>query len=169
MTTLRIREGIVGGLIAGMAMAMIAMLYTFATQNDLLAPLKQMGALFVPNDSGSAISLVAGLMLHMMASAVFGVVFLLIARSLLGALWLFAAAGFVPVAIAGMAYIVVEWAIASYLILPAIDRPLLPTFASVGGFVAHLMFGAILAAWLVWRAAPVTVHVHSGAHTHNPA
>lgn len=160
MNTFRIREGIVGGIVAGMVMAMVAMLYALATQGDLLAPVKQMGALFFPADTGSVASVAAGLMLHMMTTAIFGVVFVLLARSLSIGDWPLVP-GFGPIALAGMIYILIEWATAAFLILPAIDRPLLATFASVGGLVAHVMYGIVLGAWLYWRAAPTTVHVHT--------
>lgn len=163
MKTLRLREGILGGIAAGIVMAMVAMTYTLVAEGDLLAPLKQMGALFFPADSGSAVSLIAGLMLHMMSAAIFGAVFVLLARSLS------MTTGLLPLAIAAVAYIVVEWAVAAFAVLPAVDRPLLATFATAGGFAAHAMYGLALAWWLVWRAAPATVHVHAGTHQHRTA
>lgn len=163
MKTLRLREGILGGIAAGVVMAMVAMMYTLVDQGDLLAPVKQMGALLFPADSGSVISLIAGLMLHMMTAAIFGAVFVLLARSLS------TVTGFGPLAIAAMIYIVVEWAIAAFVVRPAVDRPLLATFATAGGFVAHAMYGLALAWWLVWRAAPATVQVHAGTHQHRTA
>ncbi len=102
-------------------------------------------------------------MLHIVTAAVFGAIFRP-ARAQRGRERVLTVAGFWPLAIAGMIYIVVEWAIASFLILPAIDRPLLTTFASVGGRVAHLMYGVVLAWWLVWRAAPLAITVRTDAH-----
>lgn len=163
MKTLRLREGILGGIAAGIVMAMVAMTYTLVDRGDLLAPLKQMGALLFPADSGSAASLIAGLMLHMMSAAIFGAVFVLLARSIS------VVAGFGPLAIAAMTYIVVEWALAAFLVLPVVGRPLLATFATVGGFVAHAMYGLALAWWLVWRAAPTAVHAHAGTQQHRTA
>ncbi|HZP94976.1 MAG TPA: hypothetical protein VFC31_01380 [Candidatus Limnocylindria bacterium] len=169
MKTLRLREGILGGVVAGVVMAMVAMTYTLIAQGDLLAPVKQMGALLFAADSGSPLSLIAGLMLHMMSAAVFGAVFVLLARAAIDNDWVLTAAGFWPLAVAAMSYIVIEWAVAAFVILPAIDRPLLTTFASIGGFVAHAMYGLVLAWWLVWRAAPVAVRVRTGNHQHNVA
>lgn len=163
MKTLRLREGIFGGIAAGIVMAMVAMMYTLVDRGDLLAPLKQMGALLFPADSGSAVSLIAGLMLHMMSAAILGAVFVLLARSIS------VVAGFGPLAIAAMTYIVVEWALAAFLVLPVVDRPLLATFATVGGFVAHAMYGLVLAWWLVWRTAPASVHAHAGTQQHRTA
>lgn len=166
MDTFRKREGVLGGIVAGIVMAMVAMMDTLLTQGDLLAPLKQMGAVFFPNDSGSALSLVAGMMLHMMTAAILGVVFVLVARRLFSAA---RPADFWAFAIAGMIFIVAEWLVAAFAVLPAIDRPLLPTFASLGGVIAHLMYGLVLAAWLAWRTAPSAVHVHAGSHQHGAA
>src|SRR5690349_5745095 len=93
-------HGAIGGLAAGVVMAMVAMLYTLVAQGDLLAPLKQMGATFFPADSGSAPSLISGLVLHMMMSIAFGVVFALVARDRI--------AGAGSLVIAGMIFIAVE-------------------------------------------------------------
>ncbi|SRR6266542_4119493 len=154
-----IREGVIGGVIAGIAMAMVAMMYTLVAQSDLLAPLKQMGALFFPNDSGSAFSMLAGMVLHMMTAAVLGLVFVLLIQGRI--------ARTAPLAVAGMIYILVEWLIASYLILPAIDTALLATFATVGGFVAHAMYGVVLGWWLAWRVAPWPVGITTAARQHH--
>jgi hypothetical protein len=168
MAKLRLREGILGGIAAGIVMAMVAMMYALVAEGDLLAPVKQMGALFFPNDSGSAISVAAGLMLHMMAGAAFGAIFVLLVRGVAGGT-LGERPGFWPVAFAGMVFIVVEWAIASFGLLPLIDRPLLPTFASVGGFVAHLMYGVVLAWWIAARSENATQIAHVGTHRHRTA
>lgn len=154
-----IRQGAFGGLVAGMAMAMIAMLYTLLAQGDLLAPLKQMGATFFPTSSGSAISLVAGAMLHMMVSVIVGIGFALVVKDRV--------TGLGPLALAGMAFIAVEWAIARFVVLPIIDAPLVATFGAGGGIVAHLMYGVAAAAWLDRSAArsPAT----AATLTHRPA
>lgn len=139
-----IRGGAIGGFLAGVVMAMVAMLYTLVAQGDLLAPLKQMGATFFAADPASAASLLAGMMLHVITAIALGVVFALVARGRLD--------GAGPLVVGGMAFIAVEWAVASFLVLPAIDKPLLTTFASVGGVVAHAMYGVVLGLWLA-RAA----------------
>ena len=169
MKTLRLSDGVLGGIAAGIVMAMVAMMYTLLAQGDLLAPLKQMGALFFPGDAASAISMLAGMMLHVMTAAVFGALFVVLARRAISGNLVLSSIGFWPLAIAGMVFIVVEWLVASLVILPLIDRPLLATFASVGGFVAHLMYGVALAGWLAWRAAPVSVVVKAAAHQHHAA
>jgi hypothetical protein len=141
-------QGALGGLIAGMVMAMVAMLYTLIAQGELLAPLKQMGATFFPADSGSAASLVAGLVLHMMMSIAFGIAFTLIAKDRIS--------GVGPLVLAGMIFIAVEWAIARFVVLPVVDRPLVATFGASGGILAHLMFGIVLGGWLAWKSVPST-------------
>ncbi len=135
-------------------MAMVAMLYTLVAQGDLLAPLKQMGATFFRSDSGSAGSLIAGLMLHMMMSVIFGVVFALMVKG--------RAAGFGPLVVAGMIFIAVEWAIARFVVLPVVDPPLLATFGAVGGIIAHAMYGAVLGLWLAWKVSPQAVSAIAG-------
>lgn len=161
MKLLRLREGILGGIVAGMVMAMVAMLYALIAEGDLLAPVTQMAALFLGGDSGSALGIVVGLMLHMMAAAAFGAVFVLLTRLVVRTDWLLSDAGLVPVAVPAMVYILVEWAVAAFVVLPIVDRPLLATFASIGGLAAHAMYGLVLAWWLVWRAEPTAVHVHT--------
>jgi hypothetical protein len=140
-----VRQGALGGLIAGIVMAMVAMMYTLVAQNDVLAPLKQMGATFFPLDSGSGISLLAGLMLHMVMSIIFGIAFALIVVN--------RASGYAPLVIAGVIYVAFEWAIARFVVLPVLDPPLVTTFGAIGGIVAHMMFGIVLGAWLAWRLA----------------
>jgi hypothetical protein len=140
-----VRQGALGGLIAGIVMAMVAMMYTLVAQSDLLAPLKQMGATFFPSDSGSGMSLLAGLMLHMVMSITFGIVFALIVVG--------RASGYGPLAVAGVVYVAVEWAIARFVVLPAVDPALVTTFGATGGIVAHVMFGIVLGGWLAWRLA----------------
>jgi hypothetical protein len=140
-----VRQGALGGLIAGIVMAMVAMMYTLVAQNDVLAPLKQMGATFFPRDSGSGISLLAGLMLHMVMSIIFGIAFALIVVN--------RASGYAPLVIAGVIYVAFEWAIARFVVLPVLDPPLVTTFGAIGGIVAHMMFGIVLGAWLAWRLA----------------
>jgi hypothetical protein len=140
-----VRQGALGGLIAGIVMAMVAMMYTLVAQNDVLAPLKQMGATFFPLDSGSGISLLAGLMLHMVMSIIFGIAFALIVVN--------RASGYAPLVIAGVIYVASEWAIARFVVLPVLDPPLVTTFGAIGGIVAHMMFGIVLGAWLAWRLA----------------
>ncbi len=169
MRTLRLREGAFGGIVAGAVMAMVAMMYALLAEGDLLAPLKQMGALFFPGDTASVISMLAGMMLHVMTAAFFGVALVLVARRTVAANLVLSAIGFWPLAITGMLFIVTEWLIASFLILPLIDRPLLTTFASIGGLVAHLMYGVILAAWLTWRSAPAAILVRSGSQPRRAA
>ena len=139
-----IRQGAIGGALAGTVMAMVAMLYTLVAQGDLLAPLKQMGATFFAADPASAASLLAGMMLHVMTAIILGVVFAIVARGRLD--------GAGPLVVGGMVFIAVEWAAASFLVLPAIDKPLLTTFASAGGVVAHAMYGVVLGLWLAGAA-----------------
>lgn len=150
-----VRHGAIGGLIGGMVMAMVAMLYTLVAQGDLLAPLKQMGATFFRSDSGSAGSLVAGLVLHMMMSAIFGIVFALIVRG--------RAAGFGPLIAGGLIFIGVEWAVARFIVLPIVDAPLVATFGAIGGIVAHAMYGVVLGLWLAWKISTDSVAAVAGA------
>jgi hypothetical protein len=113
--------------------------------------------------------MVAGMMLHVMTAVVFGVAFVLVARRTVAANLALATPGFWPLAIAGMAFIVAEWLVASFLILPLVDRPLLATFASIGGLAAHLMFGIVLAGWLAWRSAPAAILVRSSSQQRGAA
>ena len=148
------RNGAIGGLIGGMVMAMVAMLYTLLAQGDLLAPLKQMGATFFRSDPGSLGSMIAGLMLHMMMSVVFGIAFALIVRG--------RATGFGPLVMAGMIFIAVEWAIARFVVLPVVDQPLVASFGAIGGMIAHAMYGAVLGLWLAWKVSADDVSAVAG-------
>ncbi|GAC1485740.1 MAG: hypothetical protein NVS1B1_00260 [Candidatus Limnocylindrales bacterium] len=140
-----VRHGAIGGLVGGLVMAMVAMLYTLFAQDDLLAPLKQMGATFFRYESGSLGSMITGLMLHMMMSVVFGIVFALIVKG--------RATGFGSLIGAGMIFIAVEWAISRFIVLPVVDQPLVATFGATGGIVAHAMYGAVLGLWLASKVS----------------
>lgn len=169
MRTLRLREGVLGGIVAGLVMAMVAMMYTRVTQGDALAPLKQMGAVFFGSNDASGIGMLAGMMLHLMMAAIFGAIFVVLARRVISVDLVLSSTGFWPLAIAGMVFVIVEWAVAAFVILPLVDRPLLATFASVGGFVAHFMYGVVLAWWLTWRAEPTTIVLRTNSHQHHAA
>lgn len=129
--------GAVAGIVAGVAQGMLVMAYTLVARSDALLPLKEIGAFVTrPNwqTNGSA---VIGLLIHMMFTAGLGVAFGLLVLAL-------NIDGILILAIVGTAVGLVDWLVARYLVLPAIDPVLLDVFATPMGLVGHLMYGLVL-------------------------
>jgi len=162
-TSVPVGPGVVGGLIGGIAMAMIMMVVTATKGMGFFKPLYLIAATFHQSwamQSGFALGpVLVGAMLHMMLSIMFGLVFVvalpMVARSGTGAsIWI----------IAGMVWGVIVLAVNQYIVLPIVN----PAMATATGMsdmifwwvVAHLMFGLVLgaiAAKSVTADRPVTI------------
>ncbi|MGH7862856.1 MAG: hypothetical protein ACREOS_11540 [Candidatus Dormibacteraceae bacterium] len=142
--------GGIAGLIAGIVMAMWAMIVAAVMGAGLLAPPQMIAEpLFGPFHMGtfSAGAFVAGLIVHMMFAITFGVIFALIWRSI--------AQGGIQAVIGGMIYGLIVWVVMSYLVAPIVGSHIpqeMPVWAWV---VAHLMFGVVLGLWPVVRPAGI--------------
>ncbi len=140
-----VRWGAIAGLISGIVMAMFMMIVTALTGMGFLAPLYAIAATFNPSwamtkgvDLGP---ILVGLMLHMVNSAVFGVIFTLLAR------WLLPRALTLPMsALVGMMWGLILLAVNQLIVLPAVDTPMVTaTNGILGWWVAgHLMYGIAL-------------------------
>ena len=127
-------EGLFGGMIAGIAMAVYLMLAGLTFGQGPLDLLNSFGG------NGGSTPLV-GLLLHLGVSGVYGIVFALICRltarrmGLKPALWL--------VGLSGGIYGSLLWILAQTILLPATSSPL--TAIPSGHFLlAHLIFGISL-------------------------
>lgn len=135
----------VGGLIAGIAMAMFAMIVAGIAGDGFWAPPRAITAnIFGTERAGSDFAfgpVVVGMMLHMMLSAAFGLGYAL----LIGAATKRLALG--TQFVAGMAWGIVLWAGNTYVIAELLNGRDLFTDATPAWawFVGHLMFGALLA------------------------
>jgi len=140
-----IRWGLIAGLIGGIVMAMFMMIVTALTGMGFLAPLYAIAATFnhawAMTKGFDLAAILVGLMLHMVNSAVFGLIF-----ALLGA-WLLPRALALPAAaMAGMVWGLILLAINQLIVLPLVDAPMAVATNGIFGWwlVGHLMFGVVL-------------------------
>lgn len=153
--------GIIAGMIAGAVMAMYAMIasVTFLGQG-FFTPLYAIAAPLVGQQSlmssmhGGAFYFtlgpaVLGLVVHMMWSALYGVIFGLIA------LWTHLR-GLVAV-IGGMIYGVLAMLFMSFIVLPIVGMGSMPSMVGWTSFtIQHLMFGLVIGLWPVLRPQDFT-------------
>ena len=130
-----IGAGVVAGIIGGMLMAMIMMIATAAGGMGLLAPLRLIAATFYGNDAMTGGGpLIVGLMIHMMNSMVFGVIFAWIAGRRLPAF---------QALMAGVAFGVAIWVVMTFGGLSMLNPMMRERVAMmpVAWFIAHAAFG----------------------------
>lgn len=136
-------------------MAMLMMIVTGLIGTGFLRPLYLLAATFnqpwAITKGVDVVAIVVGLMLHMMNSAIFGVIFALVLGSafrqgLSGGRWV----------IAGMVWALILFAVNQFIVLPIIDPALAQGAGSVAlwWFLSHLMYGGLLGAVL---ASPLGV------------
>ena len=130
-----VKAGVVAGIVGGLLMAMIMMIATAAGGMGLLAPLRLIAATFYGKEAmAGGGALTVGLMVHMMNSMVFGVLFAWIAGRRLAA----------PQAVmAGVAFGLAIWAVMTFAGLPMLNPMMRERVAvmPVAWFIAHLAFG----------------------------
>lgn len=135
--------GAIAGVVAGIAQGMLVMAYTLMARSDALLPLKEIGALVTRPNWQTNTSALVGLLIHMMFTAALGIAFgLMVVILNLDGLGL--------LAIVGMGVGLVDWIIARYVVLPAVDPVLLDVFATPMGLVGHLMYGLVLGVVFAW-------------------
>lgn len=129
--------GVIAGIVGGIAQGMLVMAYTMMARSDVLLPLKEIGAFVTRPNWETTGSAAVGLVIHMMFTAALGAAFglLVVALNL---------DGLVTLAIVGMVVGLIDWVIARFLVLPAIDPVLLDVFATPMGLIGHLMYGLVL-------------------------
>jgi len=139
----RIVHGVLGGLAGGIVMAMIMMIVTAAMGMGLLRPLYLIAATvhqpWAMHSGVGLVPLIIGLMIHMVNSAIFGIIFAL----LLGAVARHSSVWPVSGALVGMAWGALILVINQAVVLPVVD----PAMASATGgmllwwAMSHLMYG----------------------------
>ncbi len=149
-------NGAIAGIIAGVVMAMYAMMasVTFLHQGfftplyGIAAPIVGKQAMETSMGQSFYFTLgpaMIGLVIHMMVSAVFGIIYGFAARAL-------HIAGFVSVA-AGMMYGVVILLVMSFVVLPIIGSGSMPSTIGWPSFtVEHLMYGVAIGLWPLIKA-----------------
>lgn len=144
LTSTAVVHAAVAGIIAGIVMAMFAMMVALVAGNGFWAPPRAIAAEFLGTQhagSGFAIGpVVGGMMIHMMLSAGFGVGFGvavgLVARG----------ASQLVLLVLGMMAGIVLWVGSTYIVAPALNGAELITTATPAWawFAAHAMFGVAL-------------------------
>lgn len=130
--------GIVAGIMGGIAMAALTMMYTAGIGVGFWTPLRLMAATTSGVDAliGGGGTLFWGLMIHMMASIGFGIILAAVLPRRAGA-----GAGFGI----GLLYGVVVWAVMTFIGLPIVNTTMQARVALMPGwwFFAHLVFGGV--------------------------
>jgi uncharacterized membrane protein YagU involved in acid resistance len=147
--------GAVAGIIAGVMMAMYAMIASatflhegfFTPLYGIASPLVGMHDVMLSMQHGMFVDagpMLLGLMVHMLWSAVYGIIFGLIARAL-------HLSGILAVS-GGLVYGLVILLLMSFIVLPVVGAGLLPAMVGWPSFtVQHLIFGMVLGLWPVLR------------------
>ena len=132
-------RGIWAGIAAGIVLAVFMMVIVATVLGKpLLAPVNMMGAAFLGKEAlmnpGMG-SIILGLIVHIIDSAILGIVFVYIARSLNG--------GMGANTIYGIVYGLLVWLLMAFIVLPIMNSPMAEV---TGGWfvVAHLIFGVVL-------------------------
>ncbi|GAC1447754.1 MAG: hypothetical protein PVSMB4_03810 [Ktedonobacterales bacterium] len=159
--------GSIAGMIAGVVMAMYAMLASatvlgqgfFTPLYGIASPLIGPGAMMASMKAGLYFSVgpaLLGLMVHMLWSSMYGVVFGFLARALH-----FAGVGAV---IAGIGYGVVVLLVMSLVVLPLVGVGAMTSVIGWPSFtIEHVVFGLVLGLWPVVRPRDFVVRHTSGA------
>lgn len=147
-----VTTGIVAGIVAGIVFAMFEMIVAAIQGMGFFAPLRMIAAIVLgegtlePSSSLTS-AVVAGLIVHMMLSAVYGLVMALVVRAwtlLQQPLWL---------VVGATIYGFVLWILNFFVIAP-VAFPWFGMADDLVQFVAHtFFFGTVLGALLAWRIA----------------
>lgn len=144
LTSTAIKHAAVAGVIAGIVMAMFAMIIALIAGNGFWAPPRAIAAEFLGTQHagpGFAIGpVLAGMIIHMMLSAAFGAGFSVAVGVVARGASQFA------LAVLGMVTGIVLWVGSTYIVAPALNGAELFTTAMPAWtwFAAHVMFGVAL-------------------------
>ncbi len=135
--------GIIAGLIAGIVMAMVAMMLMPMQGKGMMYPVKLMAGTFQGDAalSGGMGTDVLGLMIHMMMSAVLGLIFGLI----IGGLGLH---GILTLIIAGIVFALIVFVVNWLVTLPLTDKVMKDGISPMVFGMTHVFYGGVLG-WLI--------------------
>lgn len=136
--------GIIAGLIAGAIMAAIAMMLMPTVGRTMLAPVKLMAGLFEGEAAvdGGMGTVLLGAMIHMVMSAVFGLIGGLIAQ----------AAGWTSLGtliVAGIIWAIILFLVNQYITLRIVDPVMAARMPPPAFLASHIGYGVVLG-WLIW-------------------
>jgi hypothetical protein len=150
--------GVTAGVIAGLGMAVVTMLYTSFAGLGALLPLRMIAATFFGVDAlvGGAGVLAAGLVFHLVISAFFGLLFAALTVRPKST----------PVAFfGGLAYGIGIWALMTFLVLPFVNPVMAQRVALMftPWLLAHAVYGGLLVLTPLLRVrfgyAPEETHI----------
>lgn len=135
--------GIIAGLIAGVVMAMVAMMLMPMLGHGVMYPVKLMAGTFQGQAAlaGGMGTDMLGLMIHMMMSAVLGLIFGLI----IGGLGLH---GLLTLIIAGIVFALIVFVVNWFVTLPIVDKVMREGISPMVFGMTHVFYGVVLG-WLV--------------------
>jgi len=135
----KIPAGILGGVAAGIAMAVVAMLVSAAMGQSLFTPVYLISGVFLGASAlaGGIGPFLVGLLVHLFVSSVFGVIFAMMTPRVLSQ---------GKTLTRGLIYGVVLWAIMTYAVLPWANPVMFNQVAQIPGWFLfqHLVFGGTL-------------------------
>lgn len=136
--------GIIAGLIAGVVMAAIAMMLMPMVGRAMFAPVKLMAGVFEGENavSGGMGTVLLGAMIHMVMSAVFGLIGALIVQ---GAGW----TGVGTLIVAGIIWAIILFILNEFLTLRIIDPVMAQRMPMMAFLASHIGYGIVLG-WLIW-------------------
>lgn len=131
--------GLVAGLIAGIVMAVAATMAMPLRGQSMLSPVKLMAGTIQGEAAleGTIVTVLLGLMLHMMMSAVLGVIFALL---LAGLGW----HGLGLLIVAGIVYALIVFAINWFGTVPIVDKVMAARMSPVIFGLTHIIYGGVL-------------------------
>ncbi len=143
----RFLTGLLGGTLAGLAMAVFSMSVSLLRGPGLWMPVKLIGGFVLGpraisiSDAFDLIPILSGLIIHMLVSAGLGGVFAVLSLRL----------PHVTIALYGVVYALVIWFLALFVLLPVVD-PLLVNNTNPALFaISHIVYGIVLGAWVGLR------------------
>ena len=140
------RAGIVGGLLGGLAMAVIALATTPFINRSIWFPINLVAAVVLrdlqaasPEALGQFMPLafLIGLVIHLLISTLIGTLFALFLPTLPG-----------PALLWSLITGTLLWAVVQFIVLPLVN-PIMSELVSPGSFViAHILYSLVLGAWV---------------------
>lgn len=136
--------GLIGGIVAGVGMAMVAMMLMPVVGRALMTPVKLMAATVEGERAtqGGPGTVMTGMMIHLMTSLVLGVIF----GAIMGALVIHTLGALV---IAGVIWAAIVFVVAEFAALPLVDRLMAEHMSPWVFGMAHLVYGVVLGV-MVW-------------------
>ena len=146
--------GALAGLIGGLAMALVAALISFVQHQDIWRSAKAiasvvLGAQAAAQPGFAAVPVLIGTLIHLIIAMLLSALFGIVTRR-----WLQLPSDFGIPLVAGLAYGLLVWLVAYFVVLPAVDPWLLDSYAPAF-IVQHIVYGTVTGLGYAWlRPSP---------------